>query len=212
MEEDNRAEPGLEPQGMTAETAQLMGKALTALFWLRICAIPTGLMTLPQWSQWIPQLRQLGMVVNYACLITTSSVYIRLDNRFYRLAGWLDLAGIIASVWLRSFDRGGWLLVYYVLIFSETLISFYFRTRGHAQILRNTDAGLAGKWKRLGRGLLGTMAVLALGIGLLFVSKLVGSLVCLAAMIGVIVVVMMELVYLYKTARILRRPEKWEMQ
>ena len=46
MEEDNRAEPGLEPQGMTAEAAQLMGKALTALFWLRICAIPTGLMVI----------------------------------------------------------------------------------------------------------------------------------------------------------------------
>lgn len=55
--------------GRGLEATRFMGKALTALFWIHILNIVSGILSLSDMAKWFPRLYLPGRVVNFIGLL-----------------------------------------------------------------------------------------------------------------------------------------------
>jgi len=84
-----------------------------------------------------------------------------------------------------------------VLELCATYQEFY----AHAEVLEELDPELAGKWRLLWKWWIGLLLGLFGCIFLALISAILGLLVLLADAIGLLVVGIVQLVYLYRTAK-----------
>ncbi len=211
MEEDNRVEQGLEPQGMTAERAHFMGKWLTRLFWLNILNIVANVLTQEEIINRVPPLYWVGSALNIIFLVGYILVLFRIapGNAYYRKAGFISGAlavggfalGTMLAVFLYRGMDIGWMGAASVVILVGELVAAYYEIQGHAQAVRGIDDGLAEKWKKNWRWLISLLVAFVPGIMIMLLSEFLGMLIIMAILIGMIVVSIQRLVYLYKTAR-----------
>ena len=213
MEEDKRVEQGLEPQGMTAERAHFMGKWLTRLFWLNILNIVANVLTQEEIINRVPPLYWVGSALNIIFLVGYILVLFRIapGNAYYRKAGFISGAlavggfalGTMLAVFLYRGMDIGWMGAASVVILVGELVAAYYEIQGHAQAVRGIDDGLAEKWKKNWRWLISLLVAFVPMISWngRAMMKFLGMLVIMAIMIGMIVVSIQRLVYLYKTAR-----------
>ena len=80
----------------------------------------------------------------------------------------------------------------------------------HAEVLEGADNDLSGKWRTLWKWYIGSFAALFGSILLMVIIPVLGMLAMLAAVITMVVVGILKLVYLYRTAQRFRshRPEE----
>ncbi len=192
--------------GRGLEAAQLMGKALTALFWIHILNIVSGILSLSDMVGWFPRLYLPGRVVNFIGLLLAVMILLRLNHRSYRKAGWCGAVGILAGFVmngpLMSEKDADWIWIFPVLVWCGLLGSVYFQYQGHARALQGIDDKLAGKWTRLRRWFAGLLAACVVGAMVLFLmDSVIGGAVSVAALGGILVVALLSLAYLYKMAR-----------
>ena len=74
----------------------------------------------------------------------------------------------------------------------------------HADVLEGLDDRLAGKWRLLWRWKIGLLLGIFGSVLLMLLSVLLSLLVMLAIAVGAIVVAVLQLVYLYRTAKLFR--------
>lgn len=181
-----------------------MGKALTALLWIHILNIVSGILSLSDMAKWFPRLYLPGRVVNFIGLLLAVMILMRLNQRSYRKAGWCGAVGILAGFVmngpLMSERDADW--IFPVLVWCGLLGSVYFQYQGHTRVLQGIDDKLAGKWTRLRRWFAGLLAACVVGAMVLFLmDSVIGGAVLMAALGGILVAALLSLAYLYKTAR-----------
>ena len=195
-----------------AEKAPFLGKWLWILFWL---VIPQSLASLLNSDLFDSQsvFRFLGLLLQAAYLLSYGLVLLKLSSHIarYRTAGICFLVGgivnILTSV-LPTLTSGDGLPLLLSLISLVSgvflLVGEYQEYMGHSELLWDVDVELSDKWHKLWKWYIGCFLALLASIVVILLSPILGLLVTLAAAIGILVVLIVKLVYLYRTAMIFR--------
>ena len=186
--------------------APVLAKWLWLLFWLVIPSVFSNILTMDTVAGAFPTAGIVGNVLAFLISLAYGVLLWQLREVAdrYRTAALCYLAGGIISgvLLLPAIPEGNWLwwllsLPVMVLELCATYQEFY----AHAEVLEELDPELAGKWRLLWKWWIGLLLGLFGCIFLALISAILGLLVLLADAIGLLVVGIVKLVYLYRTAQ-----------
>ena len=200
-------------------TASLVWR-LDALLWLVVPGTIAGLMSDEALSAHWPDLASLGEILGILCSVVYGLLLLSLAkvNGGYRAAGACTLfvvaAGVIVQVLTGSEDphnvERSIALILTFLSGVAALVGEYTECTSHAEVLEPVDIALSQRWRRLWKWYIGAYLALFAGIFVTLLSAWLGLLVMTAATVGSLVVAILKLVYLWRTARTFREYEEME--
>ena len=189
------------------QRAAFFSKWLWPLFWLVIPSIIAGIMTNDTIIKYFPSLFVSGYILKAVTTITYGAILLRLSKEedMYRIPGIAKLfsgsaIGICAVLFGITLSDA---LIFSLPIAILSLIGEYMEITAHSSILSNIDGELSDHWTLLWKwniGLYGALLGSVLLVGI--IGRLLCLLVLLAAGIGLVVVEILKLVYLYQTANV----------
>lgn len=195
-----------------AEKAPFLGKWLWILFWLVIPQSLASLLTSDLFAGQ-PVLSSLGQIMQLIYLLGCGLVLLKLSSQIarYRTAGICFLVGGMINAAFSIIPvpaAGSALAVWGSLIIVAggifLMVGEYHEYMGHSELLEGVDWELSDKWRKLWKWYIGCFIALLSSIVVITFSPFLGLLVTLAAIIGLLVVLIRKLVYLYRTAMIFR--------
>lgn len=188
----------------------ILGKWLTVLFWLLIPGMVAALMLEETIVTALPGLRIPGVVLQSLCILASGGVLLRLsklEEKYKTAAICSVIAQLIslATTQLVNQEMLGLKLVITIPVAILGLVGKYHEFMGHSDALAGVDGDQAASWEKLWKWAIG-MELGAIGcIVLAAIAPLLGALALLVVAIGTVVVGILEMVYLYRTARIFRQ-------
>ena len=189
--------------------APVLAKWLWLLFWLVIPRTLAETLTPDVVASAFPAAGTVGEVLGALASLAYGVFLWQLrtvDGR-YRTAALCSLAGSAGSaviLFAVPEESGLWWLMSLAII-GVGLWATYQEYYAHADVLEGLDDALSGKWRRLWRWEAGSMLALFGCLLLVLLSAILALLILLAASIGLIVAAVLQLVYLYRTAKLFRR-------
>lgn len=189
------------------ERGRFFGKWMMLLFWLFVPGIVAGVMTSDTVADLAPNVYLAGNVLNFLCVLAYSLLLLKLaqEHDRYKIAG---VCGLIAAalglgaVYLTQVDSSGVMALLVALLASVLdLVGEYHEMTAHSEVVLAVDAGLAETWSKLWKWTIGMLVGLIVSTFLAFILSVVGLLLMLAASVGGIVVEILKLYYLHRTAR-----------
>lgn len=189
-----------------ARKAPVLGKWLGVLFWLIVPSTIASLMSYEKFREIAPQLYLAGCILKGLVSAVYGLILLRLgfQESRYRTAGicWLITAGI--SLLLTFMSNVGAILLLSLPGVVLGLVAEYHEFMGHSEVLIGVDQVLSDRWSALWKWNIGIHCALIGSIILLLIIPLLGALFVLAAAIGLVVVGILKLVWLYHTAKTFR--------
>lgn len=209
QERQRRAEAETQRRRELDRRAPVLGKWLWLLFWLVVPSVLGELMTNETVLSLLPGLRVPGEALSLLCMLAYGFLLwqLRQMEDSYRTAAVCYVAsGIVGTVAeaLRDSIGDGLVLVILLPALAARLYGTYREYTAHAAVLDGVDDGLAEKWRKLWVWEIGLMLGLVACVVLVILSAVLGLLALLADLIGILVVGILKLVYLYRTARLFR--------
>ena len=202
------------------EDAAALAGRLKVLFWLVVPGTIAGFLSDEALSAHWPDLASLGEILGILCSVVYGLLLLSLAkvNGGYRAAGACTLfvvaAGVIVQVLGGSGDphnvERSIALILTFLSGVAALVGEYTECTSHAEVLEPVDLELSGKWRRLWKWYIGTYLGSVGSIVVVMIFGPLGLLVMLASIIGMMVVAILKLVYLWRTARAFREYEEME--
>lgn len=185
-----------------ANRAPVLAKWLNVLFWLIIPRILGSFMT--NVREWIPALYIPGEVLGLGVGIVYGLILLTLgsEDDGFRRAGICSLVALALNLVTTFFGSQGWMLVISLIAMVISLVGEYAEFTAYGDVLQDVDRELSDKWHKLWTWNLGSMIAMFAGLIVMLLLPLLGALVVLAGAIAVIVVSILKLVYLYRTAKI----------
>lgn len=186
--------------------AKVLGKWLWILFWLFIPANIGSLLTHDMVKDTVPALSTAGVLIQLACNLVYGAILLKLasEETGYRTAGFCALiSGLGAGVASLIPEHNGMTLLITIPMAIVGIYGQYHEFMSHAAVTEDVDYELSQKWQKLWKWELGLEIGLVCSAFLLIVP-LVGLLMVLGIAIGMIVVSILKLVYLYQTAKLFR--------
>lgn len=204
-----RAEAAAHRRRALDERAPLLGKWLWVLFWLVIPSVLGNLMSNETVLSALPGLRGPGQVLSLLCTLAYGAILwkLRQTEDGYRIAGVCYMAaGVVNALAeaLQSTIGDGPVVLLLLPVLAVQLYGVYREYNAHAAVLDGADDGLAEKWQKLWKWEIGLLLGLVGCLVLAVLSAVLGLLALLADVIGMLVVSVLKLVYLYRTARLFR--------
>lgn len=192
---------------MLARKAPFMGKWLWILFWLWIPSAVIGVLTSDVVVEAFPGLVVPGAILSFCCSLAYGVILLRLtpECERYRLAGILSIAAAAVSLFATLIGGAGWMLLLLIPAAIAGLVAEYQEFTAHGEVLSQISETLSGKWYRLWKWFIGVYIALIGSVVLMLIFPVLGLLVALAALIGLIVVSILKLVYLYRSAQEFRQ-------
>lgn len=191
-----------------ARRAPILGKWLRIIFWLFIPSAISGLMSHETMTQLLPALYMPGEIISAVCAIAYGAILLKLghEESRYRTAGICTLiaavAGGIASVVHGVSDGATWILVFTIPAAIVALAGEYNEYMAHAAVLSGVDDALSKNWEMLWKWYIGLFIGLFGCMLIILILPILGLIAVLAAAIGVTVVSILKLIYLYRTSKI----------
>lgn len=203
---DGMGEPVITPAVNTA----LLAKWLNALFWLIIAANIADLFTGESVTKAAPLLSLAGQIIGIAANLIYGVILLKIssESSYYRKAAiYFFIIFVVGIVWMPISDGTAMLLEIPVSIVSIVIgmAGEYYEIRGHADVLRDVDNLRSEKWYRLWRWYVGILIGIIIGTVTAIVLPLLGLLIVLASTIGMLVVTVLKIVYIYKMAKVFLR-------
>lgn len=197
-------------QETMARQAPLFGKWLWILFWLVVPNTIAGLFGNEMLWQSVPGVYGFGQIFKTACSLVYSMILLKLgaEERCYRTAG---ICGLISSVLgavtgiLAGTTEQLWLSA--ILVLPALIVAFvgeYNEYMGHSAILEPMDRELSEKWQTLWKWYISLFLGLFGCVLLAVIAPVLGLLALLGDVIGILVVCILKLVNLYRTAKVFR--------
>ena len=192
------------------EQAAFLGKWLWVLFWMFLPSLVAGLLTDPTLTAQFPQLSLPGTVFSLAYTVAYGVILLLLSKECskYKLAGAFVIAGglvgllpsLISAAQYNSSLSLLLTLPGLALSIAAQFMEFY----GHSQVIEPYDNTLSLRWKQLWTwNLILTLVNFASGL-LLSVSWFFGLVLGLLASVASLALLVLKLVYLYRTAQLFR--------
>lgn len=192
----------------SAYRASVLGKWIWILFWLLICLTVVGRRIVDIFMVFLPLLAVPAELLNIACVAAYGVILMKLDSfsdRYHR-AGICTLAAlcVICAIPLIRivFEGSSWVLLLVTLAAVVACVGAYQECMGHASVLAEVDPRLSKKWRTLGKWRVGL--ILGICVGQFIIVFQWGALIYLAAILGTTVAIILNLIYLYRTAKIFR--------
>ena len=215
MPEDRRRKLEAEAarRARTAKAAPALGRWLWVIFWLVIPATIAGLMTNETLVRYVPSLLFPGQLINLICLAVYGVALLQLakiEDRYKKAAVCLfvrccvALAMIFATGTTNPDQPPSWTLLLTIPAAILALVGEYHEFMGHSTVLAGEDNELSDKWETLWKWNIGLSLGLFGCIVVVLIFPVLGVLAMLGAAIGLLVVGILKLVYLHRTARFFR--------
>ena len=193
-----------------AKRAPILGKWLWIIFWLIIPSTIGSLMANETTAKILPGLFLPGQIINAVCSLTYGAILLKLDSEEdrYRTAGICALiaGGVTAVVALISGagEEPTWTLLFTLPAAVVAMVGEYNEYMGHSAVLSGVDNELSEKWEVLWKWYVGLFLGMFGCILIMLIIPILGAIALIAAAIGTVVVSILKLVYLYRTAKIFR--------
>lgn len=189
-----------------SEKAPLLGKWLWILFWMVIPQIIASIMTNTTVAEAVPGLQLPGTVQSTLCSLARGVILLQLApiNRRYKFAGWCGIVVAICNPIMSQMGDKLLLLIPAIPLLVVSFVAQYQEFYGHGEVLDGVDTDLAGKWRKLWNWYIGLFIAMFACIFLTILIPVIGMLGLIASLVGMIVVGITELVYLYRTANLFR--------
>lgn len=193
-----------------AKRAPVLGKWLWIIFWLIIPSTIGSLMANESTAKILPGLFMPGQIINAICSLAYGAILLKLGSEEdrYRTAGICALiagaSSALAAIINGGSDGATWILIFTIPAAIVAMVGEYNEYMGHSAVLSGVDNELSEKWEVLWKWYIGLFGVMIGSILVMLIIPILGALAILAAAIGTIVVSILKLVYLYRTAKIFR--------
>lgn len=205
-----KREDEIEKKKMIEGKAVFLGKWLWILFWLIIPSTVAGIMTNENLVAVLPGLNLPGQILQVATLLLYGGVLIKIvcEDERYKTAGVCCLisAGVSVLVTILSYGKEtpGWTLLFTIPAMIVSLVGEYNEYSAHAEVAGDVSPELFDKWTNLWKWFIGMTLGLLGSIVLMLIIPILGLIVALVTAIGTVVVSILKLVYLYRTAKTFR--------
>lgn len=189
--------------------AREIGNKLWILFWLTIPIMIGNLLSDSGGSPIASVIGWVGLLVSFGCTLAQILILIRLGrvSHHYKISGWCSvglmllgalmiiLGYLITDTGLASTP----IIIVSLVDLSLSLLKLYHYYHGHMDILSGYDNNLQARWEQIWNWNLVCLLTFGGSIVFMFIS-VIASLLTLASSIGIIVLAVVEMVFLYKTA------------
>ena len=193
-----------------AKRAPVLGKWLWIIFWLIIPSSIGSLMANESTAKILPGLFMPGQIINAICSLTYGAILLKLgseEDRYHTAGICALIAGGVSAVVAMLTGTGEeatWTLLLTLPAAVVAMVGEYNEYMGHSAVLSGVDNELSEKWEVLWKWYIGLFGVMIGSILVMLIVPILGLLAILAASIGTVVVSILKLVYLYRTAKIFR--------
>lgn len=193
-----------------AKRTPVLGKWLWIIFWLIIPSTIGSLMANESTAKILPGLFMPGQIFSAICSLTYGAILLKLGSEEdrYRTAGICALiagaSSALAAIINGGSDGATWILIFTIPAAIVALVGEYNEYMAHSAVLSGVDNELSEKWEVLWKWYIGLFGVMIGSILVMLIIPILGALAILAAAIGTIVVSILKLTYLYRTAKIFR--------
>lgn len=188
----------------------VLGKWLWILFWLIIPSTIASILSNDNIAEWIPSFYIPGQILSAICSLAYGLILVKLasEEDRYRTAGICCLVGGAVSLLIVMIAGGAeiptWTLLLSIPVAIVGLVGEYYEYMAHSTVLGGVDDELSEKWCVLWKWYIGLFCVMIGSLLVMLMIPILGALAILAAAIGTIVVGILKLVYLYRTAKLFR--------
>lgn len=192
---------------MTKE-APMLGRWISVLFWLIVPSLVASVLTSESIVKMLPKVELPGQILSVACAVVYGLILLKLSSAHskYKIAGICYLSLQIMSVAGYTLkDGSGWYIFLSIVMVIVSLICEYNEIEAHSDVLEDIDDELASKWYGLWIANIVMVAGIIGGTILLFVWEGLGALILIASSICAIVIGVLKLIYLYRTAGVFKK-------
>ena len=193
-----------------AKRAPVLGKWLWIIFWLIIPSTIGNIMANENTAKLLPGLLIPGQIINAICALAYGAILLKLGSEEdrYRTAGICSLIAGVSSA-LAAIINGGadgvtWILIFTIPAAIVAIVGEYNEYMAHSTVLSGVDNELSEKWEVLWKWYIGLYLGIFGSILLMLIIPVLGAIAVLGTTIGTVVVSILKLVYLYRTAKIFR--------
>ena len=193
-----------------AKRAPILGKWLWIIFWLVIPSSIGSIMSHETTAKILPGLVMPGQIINAICSLTYGAILMKLGSEEdrYRTAGICALiagaASALAAIINGGSDGTAWILIFTIPAAIVGIVGEYNEYMGHSAVLSGVDNELSEKWEVLWKWYIGLFLGIFGSILLLLIIPVLGAIAVIGTTIGTVVVSILKLIYLYRTAKIFR--------
>ena len=194
----------------TAKRAPVLGKWLWIIFWLIIPSTIGSLMANESTAKILPGLFMPGQIINAVCSLTYGAILLKLGSEEdrYRTAGICALiaggVSAVVAIITGSAEEATWTLLFTLPAAVVAMVGEYNEYMAHSAVLSGVDNELSEKWETLWKWYIGLFLGMFGCIIVMLIIPILGAIAILGCAIGTIVVSILKLVYLYRTAKIFR--------
>ena len=193
-----------------AKRAPVLGKWLWIIFWLVIPSTIGSIMSHETTAKILPGLFMPGQIINAICSLIYGAILLKLGSEEdrYRTAGICALIAGASSA-LAAMINGGsdgatWILIFTIPAAIVAIVGEYNEYMAHSAVLSGVDNELSEKWEVLWKWYIGLFLGMLGCIIVMLIIPILGAIAILGCAIGTVVVSILKLVYLYRTAKIFR--------
>ena len=193
-----------------ARRAPVLGKWLWIIFWLIIPSTIGSIMAHETTAKILPELFMPGQIINAICSLIYGAILLKLGSEEdrYRTAGICALIAGASSA-LAAMINGGsdgatWILIFTIPAAIVAIVGEYNEYMAHSAVLSGVDNELSEKWEVLWKWYIGLFLGMLGCIIVMLILPILGAIAILGCAIGTVVVSILKLVYLYRTAKIFR--------
>lgn len=190
--------------------AVMPGKWLWPLFWLIIPGIVGNILSNDTITGWFPGLYLPGAVLSLAVNLIYGIILIRLsavEGRYFTAGGFTVVTVLLNAVALVvSFSEADDVLstIIAIPVVVLSMLSEYNEYSAHASLTGDFNYELASRWRVLLKWYMAAMITMIASLVVMIAVPVIGLLAMLAASIGLLIVNVVKLYYLYKTAVLFR--------
>ena len=196
-----------------AKQAPLLGKWLWIIFWMIIPNSIASVLTNQTVVVYVPSLNFPGQIITAVCSAVYGIFLLKLastDDRYKKAGMFILIAGGVSAVdaivtgAVGAVQAPAWTLLLTIPAAIIALIGEYDEYMGHSAVLDGVDNELSEKWATLWKWYIGMFLGMFGCILVMLIIPILGVLALLCATIGLVVIGIKKLVYLYRTAKIFK--------
>ena len=184
--------------------APVLGKWLWILFWLIIPSAVGSIMSQEFLVKLLPGAEMPGLIIKAICTLSYGAILLKVSEEEYRYQTAAICALIVGSYSVLSAVGFTWAGIFAVPAAVVAVVGEYHEYMAHSAALSGVDNELAWKWERLWKWYIGLYLGLFGGIAVMLFTPVFGAIIFIGCAIGTLVVSILKLIYLYRTAVIFR--------
>ena len=187
-----------------ARKAPFLGMWLWIVFWLIIPSSIGSIMTHVSMVELLPGLELPGELIKAVCTLIYGAILLKVstEEHRYQTAGICALvAGAVSVVMVFG---ANWTRIFTLPAAVVAVVGEYQEYMAHSSVLYGVDSVLAWKWESLWKWYIGLYLGMFGCIFVMLITPVFGSLALIGCAIGTLVVSILKLIYLYRTAVIFR--------